>query len=37
MTAEEVLCDLGDKYGDDFNWHMIPLTDRAFVAELGLV
>lgn len=34
MTAEEVLCDLGDKYGDDFNWHIIPLTDRAFVAEL---
>ena len=34
MTAEEVFCDLGDKYGDDFNWYMIPLTNRTFVAEL---
>ncbi len=34
MTAEEVFCDLGDKYGDDFNWYMIPLTNRTFVVEL---
>ena len=34
MTAEEVFCDLGDKYGDEFNWYMIPLTNKAFVSEL---
>ena len=34
MTAEEVFCDLGDKYGDDFNWYMIPLTNKTFVEEL---
>ena len=26
MTAEEVFCELGDKYGNDFNWHMVPLS-----------
>lgn len=26
MTAEEVFCDLYDKYGKDFTWHMIPLS-----------
>lgn len=26
MTAEEVFCDLYDKYGEEFNWRMIPLT-----------
>ena len=25
MTAEEVFCDLGDKYGDDFNWYNKPI------------
>lgn len=34
MTAEEVFCDLYDKYGDEFNWSMIPFTDKAFVDEL---
>lgn len=24
MTAEEVFSDLYDKYGEDFNWYMIP-------------
>lgn len=34
MTAEEVFSDLNDKYGDAFNWRMIPLTNKTFVAEL---
>ena len=36
MTLEEMFCDLYDKYGNDFNWYMIPFTqaDGAFVAEL---
>lgn len=36
MTAEEVFSDLFDKYGDNFNWHMVPLTQAGgtFVNEL---
>lgn len=34
MTAEEVFDDLFKKYGDDFNWCMIPFTNKTFVAEL---
>lgn len=36
MTAEETFCDLYDKYGEDFNWYMIPLSqsDSLFVDEL---
>ena len=36
MTIEEVFSDLYDKYGEDFNWYMIPLTqaDGVFVTEL---
>lgn len=34
MTAEEDFCDLEDKYGEDFNWHLIPLTNETFVKEL---
>ena len=26
MTAEEIFCDLLDKYGEDFNWRMVPLS-----------
>ena len=26
MTAEEIFCDLFDKYGEDLNWHMVPLS-----------
>ena len=35
MTLEEMFNDLYDKYGQDFNWYMIPFTqaDGAFVAE----
>lgn len=34
MTAEEVFCNLYEKYGDDFNWHMLPFSNQTFVAEL---
>lgn len=36
MTLEEVFSGLYDKYGEDFNWYMIPLTQAggAFVVEL---
>lgn len=34
MTAEEVFCDLLDKYGEDFNWHMVPLSQASgFLVE----
>ena len=26
MTAEEVFCDLYDKYGEEFNWSMVPFS-----------
>ena len=36
MTAEEIFCDLFDKYGEDFNWYMVPLSQSncVFVEEL---
>lgn len=34
MTAEEVFRDLSDKYGEEFNWHMLPFSDKFFVEEL---
>ena len=36
MTAEEVFCDLYDKYGKALTWHMIPLSQSngALVEEL---
>ncbi len=36
MTAEEIFCDLFDKYGEDFNWHMVslPQSNGDLVAEL---
>ena len=36
MTIEEIFSDLYDKYGADFNWYIIPLTqaDGVFVTEL---
>lgn len=38
MTIEEVFSDLYDKYGEDFNWYMLPLTqaDGMFVTELKM-
>ena len=37
MTLEEMFNDFYDKYGQDFNWYMIPFTqaDGVFVAELN--
>jgi len=37
MTLEEMFCNLYDKYGNDFNWYMLPFAqaDGAFVAELN--
>ena len=29
MTAEEIFCDLFDKYGEDFNWYMVPLSQSS--------
>ena len=26
MTTEEIFCDLSNQYGEDFNWHMVPLS-----------
>lgn len=34
MTAEEVFYDLSKKYGEDFSWRMIPLSDKSYVSEL---
>lgn len=34
MTAEEVFSNLSDKYGDDFNWHLLPVSNNTFVTEL---
>ena len=36
MTAEEIFGDLFDKYGEDFNWYMVPLSQSngIFVEEL---
>lgn len=31
MTAEEVLSDLFDKYGKNFNWYMIPFAQANFL------
>ena len=36
MTIEEIFYNLFEKYGDEFNWRMIPLTESqgAFIDEL---
>lgn len=36
MTIEEIFCRLSEKYGKEFNWHMIPFTESQgfFVEEL---
>lgn len=34
MTMEEVFYDLNQKYGEEFNWRMLPHTDMCFVEEL---
>ena len=36
MTVEEVFCGLFDKYGEDFSWYLVPLSQSngALVKEL---
>ena len=34
MTAEEWFSVFNEKYGDDFNWTIIPFTNHYFVEEL---
>ena len=36
MTSKEMFSNLYDKYGEDFNWYMIPFTQAggSFIAEL---
>ncbi len=34
MTAEEVFDDLANQYGEDFNWYMLPFTNKTYVSEL---
>lgn len=34
MIAEEVFCDFAEKYGEEFNWHMLSFTNKTFVEEL---
>lgn len=34
MTVEEVFYDFYKKFGDEFNWHMLPLSNKTFVTEL---
>lgn len=34
MTVEEVFYDFNKQFGDEFNWHMLPLSNKTFVAEL---
>ncbi|MCR5608892.1 MAG: hypothetical protein K6G26_07500 [Lachnospiraceae bacterium] len=34
MTIEEVFDDFDKKYGDDFNWILLPFQDEFFLNEL---
>lgn len=34
MTAEDWFSIFDEKYGDDFNWTMIPFSNRYFIEEL---
>lgn len=34
MTAEEWFCYFFEKYGEDFNWYMIPFSNHYFIDEL---
>lgn len=35
MTAEEYFSNLNEKYGEDFNWFMLPFTNLFYVEELN--
>lgn len=34
MTTKVVIDELFQKYGEDFNWYMLPFTNTSFVDEL---
>ena len=34
MTIEEIIDSLYQEYGDEFNWSMIPFSNKSFVEEL---
>lgn len=34
MTIEEIIDCLANEYGDEFNWRMLPFSDKYFVTEL---
>lgn len=34
MTAEDWFSVFDEKYGDDFNWTMIPFSNHYFIEEL---
>lgn len=33
MTVEELICILFECYGENFNWHFIPFTEKFFVNQ----
>lgn len=34
MTMEEIITALDEKYGEDFNWSLIPETNNYYITEL---
>lgn len=34
MTAEQLICGLAEKYGEEFNWRIIPQSNYFFVNRL---
>ena len=34
MTIEEIISGLSDEYGDEFNWDIIPFSNKSFIDEL---
>ena len=34
MTMEEIITALAEKYGEDFNWSLIPETNNYYITEL---
>ncbi len=34
MTMEEIITALDEKYGEDFNWSLIPETNSYYITEL---
>ena len=34
MTIKDVLLELINKYREEFNWYLLPITEKYFVSEL---